>query len=95
LGQNTAANDGKDLCGGKTVAGEETILGRPVVELAAAGREKAGDGMATQAEQGAQREGFGAVGEALLREGGSALVEELVEGGEDADRVFFREEAGG
>jgi len=51
--------------------------------------------MATQAEQAAQREGFGARGDALLVEGGDALAPELLEGGEDAGRVFFNVEAGG
>jgi hypothetical protein len=45
--------------------------------------------MATQAEQAAQREGFGARGDALLVEGGDAFAPELLEGGEDAGRVFL------
>jgi hypothetical protein len=51
--------------------------------------------MAAEAEQGTQREGFGALGEALLAEGGEALVPELVEVEEDAGGVFFKTEGGG
>lgn len=51
--------------------------------------------MAAEAEQAAQGEGLGAVGETLLGEGWEALCPELLEGGEDAGRVFFRREAGG
>jgi hypothetical protein len=48
-----------------------------------------------QAEQAAQREGFRPVGETLLAEGGEAFAPELLEGGEDAGRVFFSAGAGG
>jgi hypothetical protein len=51
--------------------------------------------MTTQTEQAAQREGLGALGDALLLEGRDAVVPELLEGGEDAGRVFFSVAAGG
>jgi hypothetical protein len=38
---------------------------------------------------------LGALGDTLLGEGGEAFFPELLEGGEDAGRVFFRTEAGG
>jgi hypothetical protein len=50
--------------------------------------------MTREAEQIAQGEDLGRIGDALLGEGGSAIVPELVEGGEDAGRVFFRTEGG-
>jgi hypothetical protein len=49
-----------------------------------------------EAEQAAQREGLGALGDALLGEGGEALAPEFLDGGEEAGRVFFfRTEGGG
>jgi len=51
--------------------------------------------MAAEAEQGTQREGFGALGEAPLVEGGEALVPELVKVEEEAGGVFFKAEGGG
>jgi hypothetical protein len=51
--------------------------------------------MTSQAEQAAQRQGLGAFGDALLGEGGEALAPELLDGGEEAGRVFFRTEGGG
>jgi len=65
------------------------------LELTPTGRQQAGQGMTTQAEQAAQAEGLRAVGETLLAEGGAALSPELLEGGEDAGRVFFSVGAGG
>jgi hypothetical protein len=81
--------------GGKTMAGEETIVRGPIVELLPTGRQQTGDGVAAEAEQAAQREGLRAFGDTLLGEGRGALSPELAEGGEDAGRVFFRTEAGG
>ena len=95
LGEDAAADDGEEVGGGQAVAGEEAILRRPVLELAPAGSQQTSHGMTTQAEQAAQREGLRPVGEALLREGGAAFSPELLEGGEDAGRVFFRIGAGG
>jgi hypothetical protein len=77
------------------MTGEETIVCGPIVELLTASGEESGDGVAAETEQTAQGEGLGAVGEALLGEVGEALGPELLEGGEDAGRVFFRREAGG
>ena len=51
--------------------------------------------MPSETEQTAQREGLRAFGDALLGEGGEALSPELLDGGEDAGRVFFRTEGGG
>jgi len=52
----------------------------PVLELAPAGSQQAGHGMAAQAEQTAQGEGLRAVGETLLGEGWGAVAPELLEG---------------
>ena len=95
FGEDAAADDGEEVGGGQAVAGEEAILRRPVLELAPAGSQQTSHSVATQAEEAAQREGLRAVGEALLEEGGTALSPELLEGGEDAGRVFFRIGAGG
>ena len=76
------------------MTGEETIVGRPIVELLAASSEEAGNGVAAEAEQTAQGEGLSAEGETVLGEGGEAFCPELLEGGDDAGRVFFRREAG-
>lgn len=51
--------------------------------------------MAAETEETAQREDFGALGDALLGEGGEAFSPELAKGGEDAGRVFFKTEGGG
>lgn len=51
--EDGTANDGEDLGDGKAMAGEESIIGRPIVELLTAGGQKAGDGVASQAEQSA------------------------------------------
>jgi hypothetical protein len=51
--------------------------------------------VATEAKQGAQGEGSGSVGEALLEERRAAVVPELLELREDAGRVFFRADGGG
>jgi hypothetical protein len=95
LSQHVAADDGEDGLKGKTMTGEETIVGRPIVELLAASSEEAGNGVAAETEEAAQGEGLSAEGETLLGEGGDAVCPELVEGGEDAGRVFFRRGAGG
>jgi len=95
FGEDAAADDRENVGGGKAVAGEETILRRPVVKLTTAGSQQAGHRMTTQAKEAAQREGLGAVGNAPLTEGGEAFSPELLEGGEDAGRVFFRVGAGG
>jgi hypothetical protein len=94
LSQHVAADDGEDGLKGKAMTGEETIVGRPIVELLAASSEEAGNGVAAETEQTAQGEGLSAEGETVLGEGGEAFCPELLEGGEDAGRVFFRREAG-
>jgi len=50
--------------------------------------------MASESQQRTQGESFGARGDAVLVEGGSAFVPELLELREDAGRVFFRTEGG-
>jgi hypothetical protein len=50
LGEDTPAEDGEDVGRGEALAGEETILRRPVMELAPAGRQQAGHGMRAQAQ---------------------------------------------
>jgi hypothetical protein len=65
------------------------------LELLPAGSQQAGHGVTTQAEQAAQREGFGAFGDPLLAEGGETFRPEVLEAGQDAGRVFFRTGAGG
>ena len=52
--------------------------------------EQAGNGVASETEKSAQREGLRAFGNAELAEGGEASVPELLELGEDAGRVCFR-----
>jgi hypothetical protein len=95
LGQDPATHNGKYLGHGKAVAREQTVGGRPVLELLPAGSQQAGHGATTQAEQAAQREGFGAFGDALLAEGGEAFRPEVLEAGQEAGRVFFRTGPGG
>ena len=90
-----AANHGKEGLRGEAVAREEAIVSRPIVELLAASGQQTGDGEASEAEEAAQRESLRAFGDALLGEGGEAFSPEVVEGGEDVGRVFFRTEAGG
>jgi hypothetical protein len=51
--------------------------------------------MTAETQKAAQREGLRAVGDALLGEGRPAFSPEVMEGGEDAGRVFFSREAGG
>jgi hypothetical protein len=51
--------------------------------------------MASEAKEGAQGEGLGAVCDALLVEMGFDFSPELLEGGEDVGRVFFKAEGGG
>jgi hypothetical protein len=82
------------LCGEAVVA-EEPVIGGPILELAAAGGEQAGNRMTTETQQTAQGEGLGAVGETSLGERWGAFSPELAEGGEDAGRVFFKAEGGG
>ena len=74
---------------------EEAIIGGPILELLTTRGQQAGYSVAPQAEQTAQREGLRALGDALLGEGGEAFSPELLEGGEDANGVFFRIEGGG
>ena len=93
--QHRARNDGEDLLDGEAGLGKETVIGRPIVELLSRGGQQASHGMASEAEQTAQREGLGAFGDALLGEGWEALVPELLDGGEEAGRVFFKREGGG
>ena len=93
--QHGATDDGEDLLDGEASLGEEPVIGRPIVELLSAGGEQASHGVTSQAEQAAQRESLGALGDALLGEGGEALAPELLDGGEEAGRVFFRTEGGG
>jgi hypothetical protein len=90
-----AANDGEQVGGRAALAGKEAILRRPVLELESASGQQSGHGMAAQTEQTAQREGLGALGDAALLECGEAVLPELLEGGEDAGRVFFSVGAGG
>jgi len=63
--------------------------------LRAGSDDQAGDGVAAEADERAQDEGFGPIGKTGLMEAGLALPPEVVEGGEEAGRVFFRAEAGG
>jgi hypothetical protein len=95
LRDHGAADEGEDGLEGKTLLREETVAGAPVLELRAGSGEQTSHGMASQAEQRAQREGLGALGEASLVEAGEALAPELFEMGEDTGRVFFRTEGGG
>src|SRR5512140_2852947 len=93
--EGVATNDGKDRLDRQTVAGEETIVRRPIEKLLAAGGQQSSHGVATEAEKATQREGFGALGDALLGEGRGAFAPELADGGEEVGRVFFRTEGGG
>jgi len=88
-------DDGEEGRGWQTMTGEETIIGGPVVKLLSTSSQQAGDGVTAKAEQAAQREGLSAFGDAPLGEGREAVSPELLEGGEDAGRVFFKREAGG
>jgi hypothetical protein len=93
LSGNSAAHDGKDVGHRKAIFREEPIGGSPVVELRSGSIQETGDGVASEAKQGTQREDLRAVGDAALAEGGTALVPELVEEGEDTGSVFLK--AGG
>lgn len=93
--QHGATNDGEDLIDGEASLREEPVIGRPIVELLSSGGEQARHGVPSEAEQTAQRQGLCAFGDALLGEGGDAFSPELLDGGEDASRVFFRTEGGG
>ena len=95
LGQDPATDNREDLGDGEAVTAEQTVGGRPILELLPAGSQQAGHGVTTQAEQAAQREGFGAFGDPLLAEGGEAFRPEVLEAGEDAGGVFFRTGPGG
>ena len=76
------------------ILGEEAVSGAPILKLRTGSSEEARHSMASESKQRTQREGFGACGDAWLSEGGSALLPELLELREDADRVFFRAEGG-
>ena len=78
----------------EALLGEQSVSGRPILELKTTGSQQAGDGVAAEAEQAAQGEGLCALGGALLGEGGEAFLPELEEGGEESGRVFFRTGAG-
>jgi hypothetical protein len=69
--------------------GEEAVIGGPILKLQPAGGQQASHGVPSQAKQAAQREGLRALGDALLGEGGEAIEPELLDGGEDAGRVFL------
>jgi hypothetical protein len=51
--------------------------------------------VAAETKERTQREDLGAFGDALLGEGGEAFSPELLEGGKEAGRVFFKGEGGG
>lgn len=89
-----AADDGKHFSQRKTIAGEQTKGGAPVLELRAGSGEQTSHGMSSETEQRTQREGLRAVGDAALVEEGEALVPESPELREDTGRVFFRTVAG-
>jgi len=95
LFKGVAANHGKDLTAREAVLREESVIGRPIVELLTASSEQARDGVATETEKATQGERFGATGEALLGEGWGAFSPELLDGGEEVGRVFFKSEGGG
>jgi len=93
VGGDGATDYGEEFRQREALLGEEPVSGAPILKLRAGSSEQAGHGMASETEQGTQREGLRAVGDAALLEGGDAFVPELLELGEDAGRVFFR--AGG
>ena len=95
LAHHRASHHGKEMGEGQTRFGKEPVTGGPVTKLPAASGEQTGHGMASQAKQGAQREGLGVRADAALAEAGEALTPELFEFGEDPGRVFFSTEAGG
>jgi len=87
-------DNGKQLGHGKPILGEETISGAPILKLRTGSSEQASHGVASESEQRAQRESFGACGDAALVESGATFVPELLELRKDAGRVFFRAEGG-
>jgi hypothetical protein len=98
LGQwfkGVTANHGKDLLAWEAMLREESVIGRPIVELLTAGSEQASDGVTTETKEAAQGECFGATSDALLGEGWGALSPEPLEGGEEVGRVFFKGDGGG
>jgi hypothetical protein len=93
--EDGAADDGEDGLSRKAMAGEETIVGRPIMKLLPAGGQQSGHGVTSKAEETAQRERLRAFGDALLGEGWEAFSPELLDGGEDVGGVFFKADAGG
>jgi len=85
----------EEVLDAQTGVGKEPVTGGPVTKLQAASGEQTGHGVASQTQQGAQREGLGVRGDAALTEAGEGLTPELFEFGEDTGRVFFSTEAGG
>jgi hypothetical protein len=73
---------------------EETVVGRPILELETTGGAEAGDVVTAETEETAQGEGFGALGDAVLVEAGLAFLPELLEMGEEAGGVFFKGDGG-
>jgi hypothetical protein len=90
-----ATDDRKDLGGGKAILREEPVGGAPILKLGPGSGKQTGHGVSSETEQRTQREGLRALGDAALIEGGAALGPELVEGGEETGRVFFKAGAGG
>src|SRR5579872_5456475 len=95
LGQHGVAHDGEDMVDGETLLTKDPVSGGPVLELAPGGGQQPSHGVTAQAQEAAQGEGLRAVSDAVLSERGGAFLPELLEGGEDAGRVFFRTEGGG
>jgi len=94
LGGNSATDDGKQIGHREAILREEAIGGAPIPELRTGRSEQTSHRMASESQQGTQRESFGACGDAALLEGWSAFVPELLELREDTGRVFFRAEGG-
>ena len=84
------AHAGKQSLGLEALLGKQAVGGRPVFELLTAGGQKTGQGVASEAQQRTQREGLGALVDALLGVEGRAGSPELFEAVEEAGRVFFR-----
>lgn len=90
-----SADNVKESVAGQALAGQQTIGGRPVGLLQARSGEQAGHGVSSEAEQGAEQEGLGEVGDAGLGEAGPALLPEMLEVVEEATVVFFSVGVGG